>query len=71
MVARAMSWGTGTRTTPVRALKTRAFCDSQNLEEQFGEQSAIFEQIVILFAMLDAERQTALLEILKERASAV
>lgn len=58
---------TGTRTGSERALFLRGFCESQNLGEQFGEQTAILEQILTLFEKLDAERQAALLDVLQGR----
>ena len=57
--------GRGIRTNASRALKTRAFNDSQILGERFGEQTAIFEQILTLFEMLGADEQEEILSILE------
>ncbi|MBR6436183.1 MAG: hypothetical protein IKS45_06725 [Thermoguttaceae bacterium] len=66
-VARAKSRGDWNLTDSVRALNLRDICDSQNLGEQFGEQTAILEQIIDLFDRLEADKQAALLEVLQGR----
>ena len=66
-VARDGNSSTGTRTGNERALFLRGFCDSQNLGEQFGEQTAIFEQILTLFEKLDADQKKRLLGMLTDR----
>lgn len=63
-VARATDRGDWNLTDGERALFLRGFCNTQNLGEQFGEQTAIFEQVLTLFEKLDADRQAALLETL-------
>ena len=66
-VARAINRGDWNLTDGERALNLRAFCNTQNLGERFGEQTAIFEQVLTLFEKLDADRQAALLETLTAR----
>ncbi len=65
--ARATDRGDWNLTDSERALKTRAFCDSQNLGEQFGEQTVIFEQVLTLFEKLGADQKKSLLEMLTDR----
>ena len=66
-IARVYTRGYTILTNAERALKTRAFNDSQDLGEQFGEQTEIKEQILFLFDKLEANEQAVLLEALQGR----
>ena len=66
-IASGFNRGNRIRTNAEKALKTRAFNDSEFLGEQFGEQFGIKEQILTLFEKLGADEQAALLEALTAR----
>ena len=66
-IASGFNRGNRIRTNAEKALKTRAFNDSEFLGEQFGEQFGIKEQILTLFEKLGADEQAVLLEALTAR----